>query len=224
MSLATLIRVVVYEDNPALRASLSQLLGCASGLALAGAFGHCRDMVAEVAVPAPDVLLLDIDLPSLSGIEGLSAARAGPGPSVLLLTVFEENERVLEATCAETDGYLVRKASAVRLLEAIAEAHAGGTLLTPTVARQAPRLFPQPASGPSPSPRLSVAPELSPVLSSREHGVLDLLVEGYSYKMIGTELGISLDTVRSHIKHIYRKLHVRSGPEAVGKALRQGLA
>ena len=215
-------RLVLYEDNADLRASLSQLLSAAPGLELVGAFGTCVQAGDDTRRLRPDVVLMDIDLPGCSGIEGVRLVKAAvPGTYVVMLTVFEDNERVLDAICAGADGYLLKKTSPARLLEAIAEVRDGGAPLTPAVARQVLRLFPQPGAA---KPRK--APDAAPAasLSTREHEILKLLVEGYSYKMIATDCFISLDTVRSHIKHIYEKLHVRSSTEAVSKALREGLA
>jgi DNA-binding NarL/FixJ family response regulator len=136
-----------------------------------------------------------------------------------MLTVFEDNSRVFEAVCAGADGYLLKKTPPAKLLDAISEVRQGGAPMTPAIARQVLRLFPRPKA-PVPGP----AEESPANLSAREQEVLGLLVEGYSYKMIAADLGISIDTVRSHIKRIYEKLHVRSMTEAVSKALRQGLA
>ncbi|SHJ16963.1 DNA-binding response regulator, NarL/FixJ family, contains REC and HTH domains [Hymenobacter daecheongensis DSM 21074] len=211
-------RVLLYEDNPDLRASLSQLLAGSPDLQVVGALGHCRQAVADVERLAPDVILMDIDMPGMTGIEGLRRIKAvAPQVNVVMLTVFEDNDRVFEAICAGADGYLLKKTSPIRLLDAIGEVRLGGAPMTPGIARQVLRLFPR-----------SKAPVLAneePVghLSAREQEVLGLLVEGYSYKMIAADRGISIDTVRSHIKKIYEKLHVRSMTEAVSKALRQGL-
>lgn len=211
-------RVLIYEDNADLRASLSQLLACAPGLELAGALGNCTRAEADVAGLRPAVVLMDIDMPGCTGIEGLRRIKAvAPEVHVVMLTVFEDNERVFEAVCAGADGYLLKKTPPVRLLEAIGEVQAGGAPMTPAIARQVLRLFPRPVARQLPD-------ETNGTLSAREQEILRLLVEGYSYKMIAADRQISIDTVRSHIKKIYEKLHVRSMTEAVSKALRQGLA
>ncbi|SHL19361.1 response regulator [Hymenobacter psychrotolerans] len=212
----TTTRVLIYEDNADLRASLSQLLAGAPGLVMAGALGNCTQAEADMERLRPDVVLMDIDMPGCTGIEGLRRIKAVvPGIQVVMLTVFEENDRVFDAICAGADGYLLKKTPPGRLIEAIGEVRAGGAPMTPAIARQVLRLFPK-------VPRR--APDESPAnLSAREQEILGLLVEGYSYKMIAADRGISIDTVRSHIKKIYEKLHVRSMTEAVSKALRQGL-
>ena len=213
----TLTRVLIYEDNADLRASLSQLLSGAPGLELAGALSNCTQAEADMERLRPDVVLMDIDMPGCTGIEGLRRIQAvTPGVNVVMLTVFEENDRVFGAICAGADGYLLKKTPPARLLDAIGEVRAGGAPMTPAIARQVLRLFPK-------VPRRPVADESPANLSAREQEILGLLVEGYSYKMIAADRGISIDTVRSHIKKIYEKLHVRSMTEAVSKALRQGL-
>ncbi|UYZ61642.1 response regulator [Hymenobacter weizhouensis] len=214
----TATRVLLYEDNADLRTSLSQLLSQAPGLTLAGALGNCTRVEEDLIRLRPDVVLMDIDMPGANGIEGLRRIKAvAPQVQVVMLTVFEENDRVFQAVCAGADGYLLKKTPPAKILDAVAEVRAGGAPMTPGIARQVLRLFPRPAARPS-------ADELSTALSAREQEILGLLVEGYSYKMIAADRSISLDTVRSHIKKIYEKLHVRSMTEAVSKALRQGLA
>ncbi|WP_460675527.1 response regulator [Hymenobacter coalescens] len=210
-------RVLIYEDNPDLRLSLSHLLGGTPGLELVGALGNCQQVEHDIPRLKPDVVLMDIDMPGINGIEGLKRIKANsPKVSVVMLTVFEDNDRVFQAVCAGADGYLLKKTPPAKLLDAIGEVRAGGAPMTPAIARQVLRLFPKPVA-----PRQH---EDSPAnLSAREQEILGLLVEGYSYKMIAHDRGISLDTVRSHIKKIYEKLHVRSMTEAVSKALRQGL-
>ncbi|WP_022824387.1 response regulator [Hymenobacter norwichensis] len=213
----TVTRVLIYEDNADLRTSLSQLLSGAPGLELVGAIGNCMQAQADMERLRPDVVLMDIDMPGCTGIEGLRRIKAvAPDINVVMLTVFEENDRVFDAICAGADGYLLKKTSPVRLLDAIGEVRAGGAPMTPAIARQVLRLFPKAL------PRRP-AEESHANLSAREQEILGLLVEGYSYKMIAADRSISIDTVRSHIKKIYEKLHVRSMTEAVSKALREGL-
>ena len=216
-------RLVLYEDNAELRASLRQLLSTAPDLLLVGDFASCQQAAADTRRLVPDVVLLDIDMPGCSGIEGLRQVKAvAPLTNAMMFTVFEDDDRVFEAICAGANGYLLKKTPPTQLLDAIREVRAGGAPMTPTVARQVLRLFAQPK--PAPWHRLAPTPAGPAVpLSPRELEVLGLLVEGYSYKMIAAHCFISLDTVRSHIKSTYGKLHVRSGPEAVSKALRSGL-
>ncbi|MCA8832790.1 response regulator [Hymenobacter pini] len=210
-------RILLYEDNPDLRAGLSQLLSSDPSLELTAALGNCTQAETDVSQYRPDVVLMDIDMPGCTGIEGLRRIKqVAPQVQVVMLTVFEDNDRVFEAVCAGADGYLLKKTPPSKILEAIGEVRNGGAPMTPAIARQVLRLFPKPAPR-QPEEQLGT-------LSTREQEILRLLVEGYSYKMIAADRGISIDTVRSHIKKIYEKLHVRSMTEAVSKALRQGLA
>jgi DNA-binding NarL/FixJ family response regulator len=217
MKPALTTRVVVYEDNADLRVSLCHLLNNAPGVELAGAFGNCLQAEVNMQGLYPDVVLMDIDMPGMSGIEGLKRIKAAaPKVNVMMLTILEESERVFEAVCAGADGYLLKTTSPRKLLEAITEVQLGGAPMTPVIARQVLRRFTD-----VPAPDTSHPPV---ALSAREKEVLSLLVKGYSYKMIAHDRSISIDTVRFHIKKIYDKLHVRSMTEAVSKAMRQGLA
>ncbi len=216
-------RILLYDDNADLRASLSQLLLAAPGLVLVGALASCAHAGADVRRLRPEVVLMDIDMPGCSGIEGLRQVKAtAPSTLVVMLTVFEDNEQVLEAIQAGADGYLLKKTPPALLLEAIAEVKSGGAPMTPAVARQVLRLFPK--VGAPEARSAGPVPAADAYLTPREHEVLGLLVQGFSYKMIAGQCFISIDTVRSHIKNIYEKLHVRSMAEAVSKALREGLA
>lgn len=218
---STTTRLLIYEDNPDLRASLSQLLGGSPGLELVGALPNCTQVTNDVVRLLPDVVLMDIDMPGMTGIEGLRRLKAvRPETLVVMLTVFEENSRVFDAICAGADGYLLKKTPPAKLLEAISEVRLGGAPMTPAVARQVLKLFP---TSPARAQAGAVAEPMD-ALSQREQEILKLLVAGYSYKMIAADRNISLDTVRSHIKKIYEKLHVHSMTEAVTKALRHGLA
>ncbi len=225
------IRVLLYEDNAPLRTGLAALIGTAPDLHLTAALGHCGQAEADVRQLRPDVVLMDIDLPGRTGIEAVRGLKAAgtAAPAVLMLTVFDDSDRIFRALQAGADGYLLKRAAPVAILVAIREVRTGGAPLTPSVARQVLGFFggaggagtsgggPHAPTGPAEAAAVAS-------LTAREQQVLGLLVEGFSYKMIAAELAVSLETVRSHIKHTYEKLHVRSGTEAVSKALRQGWA
>jgi len=222
------IRVLLYEDNAPLRAGLAALIGAAPDLRLMAALGHCGQAEADVRQLRPDVVLMDIDLPGRSGIEAVRGLKAAgtAAPAVLMLTVFDDSDRIFRALQAGADGYLLKRTAPADILAAIREVRTGGAPLTPSVARQVLGFFGG-AGGAGGGPHAPAGPaEAAAVasLTAREQQVLALLVEGFSYKMIAAELPVSLETVRSHIKHIYDKLHVRSATEAVSKALRQGWA
>ncbi len=219
------IRVLLYEDNEPLRTSLSRLITATPGLALVAALGHCAHAEKEVQQWRPDVVLMDIDLPGRTGLEaaqGIKRTVAEP-PQVLMLTVFDDNDRVFQALCNGADGYLLKKTAPDQLVAAIRDVQQGGVPMSPSVARQVLRFFPsQPANSARPAPVSPAETASAATLTPREQQVLNLLVDGFSYKMIAAECGIGLETVRSHIKRIYEKLHVSSATEAVSKALRHG--
>lgn len=204
----TLVKVAIYEDNDSLRQALSVLIGGTPEYELTGAYEHCRNLETDLAANRPDVVLMDIDLPGRSGIEGVALMRKNfPGTEALMLTVFDDDDRVFQAVCAGASGYLLKKTPPAKILEAIREVCEGGAPMTPVIARKVLQLFPgKPAATPEPNR-----------LSAREQEVLNLLAKGYPYKAIGPELGISLDTTRTHIRRIYEKLQVHSVAEAIVK-------
>ena len=219
------IRVQLYEDNAALRLSLAALVQSAPDLVLTAALGHCAQAEADVRQLRPDVVLMDIDLPGRSGIEAVRGLKSGPEPRplVVILSVFDDDERVFRALQAGADGYLLKRTTPAGILAAIREVRTGGVPLTPSVARQMLRFFGGSGEGHAALPSPAEAADAASI-TPRERQVLALLVEGFSYKMIAAELAVGLETVRSHLKKIYEKLHVRSATEAVSKALRQGHA
>jgi DNA-binding NarL/FixJ family response regulator len=209
-----MIKIVLYEDNPQLREGLSMLLNGSEGFEVIGTFKNCNNVVDEVKALAPDVVLMDIDMPGTNGIEGLKLIRRGnTDVKVLMLTVFDDNKNVFEAIRNGANGYLLKKTPPAKLLEYIQEAHTGGAPMSSSIATQVLKMFSQAHNHTGEDYHLS----------EREKQVLQLLVNGYSYKMIAAEMFISIDTVRSHIKKIYEKLHVNSKSEAVAKAFKDKL-
>jgi DNA-binding NarL/FixJ family response regulator len=210
-----MIDVALVEDNAVVRQGLAALIGGTAGFRCAGAYRSCEDLLRVLAEIRPQVLLMDIGLPGMSGIEGVRRAKELlPELDVLMLTVYEENDLVLEALCAGACGYLVKNTPPARLLEAIAEARGGGSPMSSQIARQVVSLLRQTA----PRPR-----DEDGVLTRRELDVLNGLAGGNTYQTLAKGLGLSTDTVRFHIRNIYRKLHAHSQSEAVAKALRKGL-
>lgn len=206
-----MIKVLLYEDNPQLREGLTMLISGSDGFEVLAAFKNCDNAVGEVTAFAPDVVLMDIDMPGTNGIEGLKKIRAvNDTVKILMLTVFDDNRNVFQAISSGANGYILKKTPPARLLEYIAEAATGGAPMTASVATQVLKMF------------AGMNSERGETynLSDREKGVLQLLVDGYSYKMIAAEMFIAIDTVRSHIKKIYEKLHVNSKSEAVAKAFK----
>lgn len=207
-----MIRIVLYEDNNQLREGLSMLINGFDNFSVVGSFRNCTNILAETKELKPDVILMDIDMPGTNGIEGLQLIRnENSSVKVMMLTVFDDNKNVFEAIRSGADGYLLKKTPPAKLLEYIQDVYDGGAPMTSSIARQVLQMFSgQPVTEKEDTYNLSV----------REKEVLNLLVNGYSYKMIAAEMFISIDTVRSHIKKIYEKLHVNSKSEAVAKAFK----
>jgi len=206
-----MIKVMIYEDNTQLREGLTMLIDGSEGFQVLGAFKNCSNIAYEVGAYKPDVILMDIDMPLVNGIEGLKIIRQfNTDVSILMLTVFDDNKNIFESLQNGANGYLLKKTPPAKLLEYIQEAATGGAPMTASVAAQVLKMFSQ----------INIPSEHDYNLSEREKQVLQLLVKGYSYKMIASDMFIAMDTVRSHIKKIYDKLHVNSKSEAVAKAFR----
>ena len=205
-----MIKVLVFEDNPELRNSLTALIKGTDGFAFMGAYAECTDAIAIIQSTLPDVVVMDIDMPGMSGIEGLKQIKSRfPDVNVLMLTVFDDDENVFKAVQWGATGYLLKKTAPAKILDAIAEANDGGAPMTPSVARKVLGFFRD--------KKINAKPEFD--LTPRERDVLSLFVDGFSYKMAAEELGISIYTIQDYVKSIYRKLHVHSLPAAVAKAI-----
>ena len=209
-----MIRILIFEDNEDFIDSMSELISNTVGMELVGAYNNCKNALKNVAYHCPDVVLMDIDMPVENGLQGLRAIRAsGNEVNILMLTVFDSNDRVFQSICHGASGYLLKRTPPEKIIEAIREAHTGGAPMTPSVAKQVLKLFSQP---------FQQFEELQ-TLTPREHDVLSLLVRGYSYKMASNEMKVGIETLRYHIKNIYAKLHVNSKSEAVVKAIQNKL-
>lgn len=215
MSTTPPIRIVIFDDNPKRRDGLTLLIDATESMLCVGAFNDCREVVKNIEDTEPDVVLMDIDMPKVNGIEGLLALRPHfPDVKVLMQTVFEDDEKVFAAICAGADGYILKQASPATLLDGISEVLDGGAPMTPTIARKVLQLF---------SKQNSMAKMDEFKLTARELEILEYLVKGFSYKMIADECCISYPTVNTHISNIYSKLHVQSSAGAVALAIREGL-
>jgi DNA-binding NarL/FixJ family response regulator len=206
------LRVQVYEDDTELRNMLSMLLKHSQGFELCGAFADCTDIVSNVKELQPHIILCDIDMPGVGGIQGVRMIRA-ENKSVLILmyTVFDDNAHLFDAICEGANGYLLKGDPPSEILKAINEVYEGGAPMNPAIARKVLQLFAQQRQ------------KGESDLSVREKEVLSLMVAGKSAKMIASLTGITFQTVRTHIKNIYEKLHVHSQTEAVSKAIRERL-
>jgi DNA-binding NarL/FixJ family response regulator len=209
----TAIQILIYEDNVLLRESLTNLLALTGEYQVLASFPDCTDVVNQVKLLKPDVILMDIDLPGINGIEAVQLIRKfDPQVQIIMLTVFDDNSHVFDAMYAGANGYLLKKYISDKLLHSIQEVLQGGAPMSPSIARLIISSLQQP-----------VVAAKDYQLTNREKEILQLLSSGNSFKMIAAELCISLDTVRTHIKHIYDKLHVRSQIEAVSKAIQEKL-
>ncbi|HKI78054.1 MAG TPA: response regulator transcription factor [Ignavibacteriaceae bacterium] len=211
-----MIRVVVVEDNDAIREGLKMLIDGTEGYSCVAAFSECTAMLSKIKNAKPDVLLMDIGLPGMNGIEGIKRVRLIlPDLAIMVLTVYEENDLVFDALCAGACGYLVKKTPPSKLLEAIKDAFEGGAPMSSHIARKVIDFFQKK----KPAPVNKSNYELTP----REKEILSGLVEGHNFKAIADSLFISIETVRFHFRNIYKKLHVHSQSEAVAKAIKEDL-
>ena len=209
-----MIRILIVEDNSDYRQSLSDLIHSEPGLEVVGSSPNGKNIVRNIEYHQPDVVLMDIDMPVVDGLESLRLIqRSGKDVISIVLTVFDDNERVFQAVCHGASGYLLKHTSNERIIESIREAKNGGAPMTPSVAKQVLQLFSKP---------FKQSADFESI-TSREQDVLSLLVRGFSYKMAAAELKIGIETLRSHIKNIYTKLHVNSNVEAVAKAIQNKL-
>lgn len=205
------LSVLIYEDNTLLRESIGSLIALKTDMALAGAFGDVLSVKTHIQELNPGLILMDIDMPGMTGIEAVRQIRAvNPSVPIIMLTVFDDNTHVLEAIHAGASGYLLKKHLSTKLFDAVDEVLSGGAPMSPTIARMVIASMQKPA-------------ENTYQLTPRENEVLTLLSQGNSYKMIAAQSGISIDTVRAHIKKIYEKLQVHSQTEAVSKAIQEKL-
>ena len=209
-----MIKVAIVEDNEIINHSLSLLLNNTEDFECVGSYFNCEDMLKEIKEAAPDVLLMDIKLPGMNGIDGVRKVKVIiPDLDILMLTIHEENDLIFNALCAGACGYLVKKTHPQKILEAIQEAHDGGAPMSSQIARKVTKFF---------KIDKSIAPDKT-LLTQREHEIMCEFVKGKTYYAIGMTLNISTDTVRYHIKNIYKKLHVHSQAEAVAEAIRKGI-
>jgi len=206
--------LVIYEDNNHLRESLGNLITFSKDLVLLGNFSRADDVAIQIKELLPEVVLMDIDMPGISGIEAVRQIRLfDQKVQIIMLTVFDDNSHVLDAICAGASGYLLKKYISDHLLEAITEVVQGEAPMSPGIARMIINKMQQ-----------TTAPVLNDYkLTDREKEILSVLSRGNSYKLIAAGLAISIDTVRTHIKKIYEKLQVHSQTEAISKAVNERL-
>jgi len=207
----TSIAIAIVEDQQRIREGLAALIDGSAGFRCAGSFASMEQALSQLPSTKPDAVLVDIGLPGMSGIEGIRILKLRfPAITLLVLSVYDDDDRIFQALCAGACGYLLKKTPPARLLESVKEALNGGAPMSPEVARRVVTLFRKVG------PPAGAAHDLTP----HEVRLLKLLVEGHSYKTAGAELNVSINTIRSYIRNIYEKLQVHSKSEAVVKALR----
>lgn len=207
-----MIKVSIVEDDHRIRESLAVLIDGGDNIRCISTYASAEEAVAEIPVKKPDVVLMDINLPKMSGIECVRKLKtAMPKLQILMLTMYEDDDLVFQSLMAGASGYLVKRTSPAELLQAIEEVHSGASPMSGKIARTVVEYF----------QKLQTSSPQDENLSKREQEILDLLVKGYRYKEIADALSISFETVRSHLKNIYDKMHVHSRTEAVVKYLRR---
>jgi len=208
-----LTRVTIFEDNKHLRETFELLLNNTDGFSCTGAWPDCSNLIACLEAYPCDIVLMDIEMPGMNGIEATKIIKENfPQVHILIQTVFFEDEYIFNAICAGASGYILKSTTPDGYIEAIKNVQAGGSPMTPGIARRVIELFKQNLQP------TATANDYN--LTAQEKKVLQLLVAGKSYKMIAAELFVAFDTVKSHITNIYAKLHVHSGTEAVSLAIR----
>lgn len=204
-------RITIFDDNDNRREGLELLINMTDGITCSGAFVDCSNVLHDIEISKPDVVLMDIDMPNVNGIEGVKIIRKKyPNLKILMQTVFEEDDKIFASICAGADGYILKKVQPSDLLKAILDVLDGGAPMTPSIARQVLRLVQN-------RDNKTLNEDFN--LTKREQEILAHLVEGLSYKMISDRCNISASTVNTHIQNIYEKLHVNSVAAAVAKAM-----
>jgi DNA-binding NarL/FixJ family response regulator len=206
-----MISVSIVDDEKKLCKSIATFLNGSAGFRCASIYGSAEAALQHLPADKPDVVLMDINMPGMEGIECVRRLKTlAPQIQILMLTVYEDTDRIFKALAAGATGYLLKRLEPDELLQAIRDVHAGGSPMSNSIARKVVASF----------QAAHLAGAQQNLLSQREQSVLDCLAEGLAYKQIADQLGISINTIRTHLRHIYEKLHVQSRTEAVAKYLR----
>lgn len=209
-------KILIYDDNRHRREALESWFKMQDDLEVVGGFNDCTKVLQQVSSLKPDLILMDISMPHVNGIEGLKLIKSNfPEVLVLMQTIHEDNDSIMQSIMSGATGYLIKDTPPAKFIEAIRETLNGGAPITPSIASRMLRMFIEKSKEASTESKYD--------LTLRELEVLKLLADGYSYKMIGGHFEISYHTVNSHVKKIYEKLHVHSSIEAVRKAIREKL-
>jgi len=209
------LRVTIFEDNRNLREGLFQLVEGSDGFTCSGAFANGINILKNIEETDPDVILMDIEMPGISGIEAVKLAKEKyPDVKILMETIFDDNDKIFQSICSGAEGYILKNTPPVQILSAIKEIYEGGAPMTPSIASKVLKMFKD-------KPAEKTSEEFN--LTEREKEILKYLVDGMSYKMVADTCFISIDTVSGHIKSIYKKLQVHSKSEAVAKAIKKNI-
>ncbi len=210
-----MITVSIVDDESKLRESIATFVNGSPGFRCVSSYGSAEAALKQLPADKPDVVLMDINLGAVSGIECVEELKKRfPDMQILMLTVYEDTEKIFRALAAGASGYLLKRSSPSTLLAAIKEVHGGGSPMTSSIARKVVGSFQKQ------KPVADASGEIKGQLSPREQAVLDGLAKGWTYKQLASELDISIDTIRTYIRRIYEKLHVQSRTEAVAKYMR----
>jgi DNA-binding NarL/FixJ family response regulator len=207
------IKVAVFEDNKHLRESLYYLINGTDGFSCVGAFADSNDILFQLKRTLPDVVLMDIEMPGMNGIDAVKIIKQNfPLVQVLMQTIFHDDDNIFNAICAGASGYILKTTSPAGYIEAIKDVYNGGSPMTGSIARRVLELF-----------QKNIIPSVNHdyQLTPKEKEILQQLVKGKSFKMIADAINVSYETVRTHMKNIYTKLHVNSNTEAVSKVLNE---
>jgi DNA-binding NarL/FixJ family response regulator len=208
-------KITLCEDNESFRESLGQFIADTPGFTVVTSLSSAQELINTISNNVPDVILMDIDMPGMTGIQATRLVKSHfPEVHVLILTVYEDDEKIFDAILGGASGYLLKKTPPARIIEAIKEVREGGASMSSSIVKKVLNFFNQKAGSPSSNDY---------TLSQRELDILKCLVNGDSYKMIADNCNISIGTVRSHINNIYKKLHINSKSEAVAKAIKEKL-
>lgn len=204
------IRVALFEDNYMLRDGYYQLINGSPGLTCVGAFDNAGDIIFKISGCRPDVILMDIDMPVINGIQATRLVKEHfPEISIVIQTVFEDEDKIFESIHSGANGYILKKSPPLKILEAISEAYQGGAPITPSIASKTLKLFRQTSA--------NHQLKSSAQLNDRQREILQLIVSGLSYKLIADSLSVSVETVKYHVKNIYSILHVHSRAELMAR-------
>lgn len=210
------IRIALFDDNRNIRDSISMLLKTQKDMEVVGSFSHVLDCVEDTRSCNPDIILMDIEMPGMNGVEAVRLLKKEiPDALIMMQTVFEDDDNVFDSICAGASGYILKNFLTTKLIDAIRELKYGGSPMSPTIARKVMLRMQQAAEHIRPAEKPNYQ------LTAREKEVLGCVVNGLSYKMVADQLHISYETVRTHIKNIYEKLHVVSLTSLVHKTMKE---